>query len=360
MTINVGFIGCGWIGGAHSRALRAIVQAGLCDARVVATSDPHLERAEAFAAAHGASIATTDPGEVVAASDVVWICTPTSTHRALVELAAAGGVAVYCEKPLATTREDVDAMGRAVRDAGVANQVGLVVRVEAPMAALHRLLNDGDGQLGAPMTAIFRDDQFFPIRGQYTTAGGGAWRADVAQAGGGALIEHSIHDVDLLAWLLGDIVEVSCRTANHAGHPGIEDVAVATLLHAGGATSTLVSVWHDVLSRPSTRRLEVFCRKALLWVDAEAEGPVHVEAADGTFEIEAPTLAGWVAELPVPPEYLQGLAPYAVADRAFLDAVVAGQPGWPGFDAAIAAHHVVDAAYASAAAGGVVTPVALS
>ena len=352
-------IGCGWIGSVHSRALKAVTEGGFVDATVVATCDKELDRAEAFARAHGASIASTDPADVIAASDVVWICTQTSQHRALVEQAAAAGVAIYCEKPLATTIGDVLAMADAVDTAGVANQVGLVLRVEAAFVELQRLLADGTGQLGRPMTAIFRDDQFFPIQGQYTTRGGGVWRADVTQAGGGALLEHSIHDLDALAWLLGPITEVSCRTANFAGHEGIEDLATATLTHATGATSTLVSVWHDVLSRPSTRRLEVFCQKALLWVDREDIGPVHVEGAEGSFEIPADSADGWIRELPVRDEWRQGLAPYAMADRAFLDAVIAGKPGWPGFDAAVAAHLVADACYQSAAAGGAVRPVAL-
>ncbi len=360
MTLRVGLIGCGWIGGVHSRAIRAIIEGGRADARVVGTCDPHRERAEAFGRAHGAEVVSTDPDDVLAVSDVVWICTPTATHRSLVEAAAAAGVAIYCEKPLAPTLSDVLAMGEAVARAGVANQVGLVLRVEGPMVELQRLLAAGEGQLGAPMTAILRDDQFFPIQGQYTSAGGGAWRADVAQAGGGALLEHSIHDLDALAWLLGPVAEVSCRTANHAGHPGIEDVAVVNLVHDSGVTSTLISVWHDVLSRPSTRRLEIFCRKALLWVDREDTGPVYVEGADGVVELSADTLAGWVAELPLPAAWRQGLAPYAIADQAFLESVAAGRPGSPGFATAITAHRVADAAYRSAAAGGAPTAVALS
>jgi predicted dehydrogenase len=359
MTIRIGLIGCGWIGGAHSRSIKALIEGGVVDGRVVATSDPHQDRADAYARAHGADLATTDVHALLATVDVVWICTPTNTHRALVEAAAAAGVAIYCEKPLATTIDDVLAMDAAVEEAGVANQVGLVLRAEAPFVTLQKLLADGAGQLGRPMTAILRDDQFFPIRGQYTSMGGGDWRADVTQAGGGALLEHSIHDLDVLAWLLGPITEVNCRMSNFAGHEGIEDLAVATLVHDGGVTSTLISVWHDVLSRPSTRRLEVFCQKALLWLDREDAGPVNVEGGDGTQELSADTAAGWIQDLPMPPEWRPGLAPYARADRAFLDAVAAGQPGWPGFDAAVTAHLVADACYRSAAAGGVPTPVAL-
>ncbi len=351
-VVNIGVVGCGLIGGAHSRALRSLFNAGLVDGRVVATCDPHLDRAEAFARAHDSDMATSDPHEVFAASDAVWICTPTSSHRPLVEAAAAAGVAIYCEKPLAPTIGDVLAMADAVAAAGVANQVGLVLRAEAPFMRLHSLLDSGQDQLGQPMTAIMRDDQFFPIQGRYAASGGGLWRADVIQAGGGALLEHSIHDLDVLAWLLGPIVEVSARTANFAGHPGIEDLAVVTLVHAGGATSTLVSIWHDVLSRPSLRRLEVFCRRALLWLDDENRGPIHVESAASAHEVAADTVDGWVSELPLSDEWREGLAPYAIADRAFLDALAAGTDPSPSFEVAVRAHLVADACYRSATAGG--------
>ena len=64
------------------------------------------------------------------------------------------------------------------------------------------------------MAAIFRDDQYFPIQGTYASQ----WRADVTQAGGGCLIEHSIHDVDILRFCFGEVDELSARTANFSGH----------------------------------------------------------------------------------------------------------------------------------------------
>ena len=75
--------------------------------------------------------------------------------------------------------------------------------------------------LGFLFATAFRDDQYFPVQGMY----GSTWRKDVKHAGGGTLIEHSIHDIDVLQWLLGDPVSVRAHTASHFGNPGIEDTA---------------------------------------------------------------------------------------------------------------------------------------
>jgi predicted dehydrogenase len=262
-------------------------------------------------------------------------------------------VAIYCEKPLATTLDDVTAMAECVEQAGVAHQVGLVLRSSDPVAELRRRATD-EKATGRAMTAILRDDQYLPNQGQY----GSAWRADVAVAGGGTLIEHSIHDLDLLAWVLGPIGTVTCRTANFAGHEGIEDVAIVTADHAGGATSSLISVWHQILSRPSTRRIEVFGERALVWLDDEMGGPVHVVDSAGEQVIRTVTGEDWIDRLAVPPAWRPGLAAYAAADRTFLTAVAAGERPDPGFDVAVTAHVVAAAAYRSAAAGGRPTPVA--
>jgi predicted dehydrogenase len=354
VTIRVAIVGCGWIGAVHSRALRGLIRGELADAAVVAACDADLERALAFVRAHDAELATTDPAEAMAEADAVWVCTPTSSHRELVEHAAGAGLAVFCEKPLAPTLADVVAMTDVVAAAGVPAQVGLVMRAEAPIAALQRLATEG-GAVGRPMAAAYRDDQYFPNQGRYAST----WRGDVAVAGGGTLIEHSIHDLDVLAWVLGPITEVTCRTSNFAGHEGIEDVAVCTFIHASGATSSLVSVWHQVMSRPSLRRIEVFCERALLWLDDDGAGPVHVEQTSGSHDVEARTAETWIDALAVPDEHRAALAPYAAADLDFLAAVAAGRSPEPGFEVALTAHRVADAAYRSAALGGVPTTVAL-
>jgi predicted dehydrogenase len=198
-----------------------------------------------------------------------------------------------------------------------------------------------------------RDDQYYPIQGLY----GSTWRRDVACAGGGTLIEHSIHDIDVLRWLLGEPASVSAHTACRFGHPGIEDVAAVRFSYADGSVAQLTSVWHQVLSRESNRRLEVFCEKALLWADDDYLGPLHVQTDDATTTVEAAAPA-WTAQLTVPEVYAKALAQYAEPSKAFLDALAEHRSpaGYPPAAEALAAHRLVDAAYRSAAAGGVPFP----
>ncbi|MEN3273603.1 MAG: Oxidoreductase family, NAD-binding Rossmann fold, partial [Actinomycetota bacterium] len=67
VTIRVGIIGCGFISQLHSRALKGVIGAGHVDAAIVAACDADITRAERCASAHGATLATTDPSEVLAA-----------------------------------------------------------------------------------------------------------------------------------------------------------------------------------------------------------------------------------------------------------------------------------------------------
>jgi len=314
------------------------------------------ERAQEFARANPGALATTDAGAAMDEAEAVWICTPTATHRALLEEALGRGLAVYCEKPLATNLADAAAMAQAVMDAGVPHQVGLVLRASSVLQEVARLVGPA-GALGRTMTAILRDDQFFPIQGHY----GSTWRADVSVAGGGTLLEHSVHDLDLLCWLLGPVDAVMARTANFAGHPGVEDLAVAALSHVSGAASSLVSVWHEIMSRPSTRRLEVFCERGYVWLDDEQAGPVHVERGDGADVIETTGEEDrFLARLGIPTAWRGPLRLYLAADGDFLASVASGRPPRPGFDDALVAHQLADAAYRSAATGGQPAAIALS
>lgn len=345
--IRVGIVGCGFIGNVHSVALGQIARTGLADAAVVATYDIDRERAEHTAGHHRGATPEPSLDALLDSVDVVWVCTWTGGHREVVEAAAARGLPVFCEKPLAPTWPECLAVADALRS--VPHQVGLVLAYAPVFRNLAGAV--ASGRYGRPLAAVFRDDQFFPIQGMY----GSTWRGDVARAGGGTVVEHSIHDVDVLRRVLGDPVRVGAHTACRFGHAGIEDVANVTLTYPEGVTAALVSIWHQVTSRPSTRRVEVFCEDALLWTENDHLGPLHVQTSDReeTVTAEPPT---WTGRMEIPAELAVPLAQYVEPSLSFLAALErdgGDAHGDPDVDAALAAHRVVDAAYRSAAEGGV-------
>jgi UDP-N-acetyl-2-amino-2-deoxyglucuronate dehydrogenase len=348
-VIRIGIVGCGHIGTVHSFALRQLAAAGLVDARVVGTFDADHERAAGIARHHDAR-----PYEqltaLVAEVDVVWVCTWTAAHLEAVCAAGEQSRAVFCEKPLAPTLADAERLAGVL--ARVPHQVGLVLRHAPVFRAAAELV--AEGKYGRPLTTVFRDDQYFPIQGFYASA----WRADVGKAGGGTLLEHSIHDVDVLRWMLGPAAgepeEVAARAASMFGHPGIDDATTVTFRYGDGSTATIVSVWHQVLTRGSRRRLEVFCEDALLWADDDYLGPLHVESRDGE-ELVASAPPPWIERFEVAEALAKPLAQYAEPSKVFLDALArdgAAARGYPDAGIAIAAHRLVDRAYQSAAAGG--------
>ncbi len=333
--MRVGFLGTGWIATHHSKSLR---QAGGAVERA-GCYDPDRSRAEAFAAATGHRVCDSE-SEVLDGCDAVYVTTWTSEHPRLVAEAARRGLAVFCEKPLATGLGEAEAMLAAVTGAGVTNQVGLVLRHSPAYLWARHLI--ADPAAGRTMAVVLRDDQFIPTQGQYDSD----WRADVTRAGAGTLLEHSIHDVDMLRFLVDSPISAVCaRQASFHGHPGIEDVAGATIEFAGGAIGTLVSVWHDNLARPSMRRVEVFCERRWVAIDGDDWfGPVTWTDADGTTGAMAGgELTGAAAAL------LDG---HPNPDVSFVEAAAGRAPASPDFAVAVEAHRVVEAMYRSARRGG--------
>jgi UDP-N-acetyl-2-amino-2-deoxyglucuronate dehydrogenase len=334
--LRVGFLGAGLIAHAHARGLRGAPT----PYRHVAVFDPDRSRAEAFAAEHGGAVVG-DESAVIDAADAVYVCTWTSEHRRLVELAAGAGRGVFCEKPLATGLADARAMTDAVIAAGVVHQVGLVLRSSPAFALLRRLV--AAPEAGPVVSMVFRDDQYLPTQGLY----GSTWRGDVALAGAGTLLEHSIHDVDLIEHCVGPVVAAGGQSWRYHEQPGIEDVVVATLRFASGALGSVVSVWHDNLARPSLRRVEVLCARRHVTLENDWWGPVRWQDSDG-------------AEHHVAGEELMARLgddrPPVSPDHEFLAAVAAGGPATPGFEVALRAHEIVDALYRSADIGGVSVP----
>jgi predicted dehydrogenase len=201
--------------------------------------------------------------------------------------------------------------------------------------------------LGALLAIQLRDDQFFPVRGQYASS----WRGDVTRAGGGTLIEHSIHDLDLVVRLAGDIDTVRCRTRNISGHEGVEDIAMITFEHAAGHTTQLGSIWHSMDDRPSTRRIEIFFEGGYIATEHDYFGSVVYQGRNGN--------AVTLSSDDVLSRYmsLEGLDPVdydlrslgGMCDRAFIQAAIAKRPAHPSFADAVLAHELVEACYRSAA-----------
>ena len=329
--MRVGFLGAGLIATFHSKMLRASGE----EVERVGVYDPDRARAEAFVAAAGGVVAGTEE-EVLDGCDAVYVCTWTAEHPRLVASAAERGLAVFCEKPLAVDAPTARSMADVVEQAGITNQVGLVLRRSPAFTVLRQLAAEEES--GRLMHVVFRDDQFIPVRGHY----GSTWRGDASKAGAGTLIEHSIHDIDMLEWVCGPIATVAAAKSNFHGLDGIEDVVAATLSFANGATANLTSVWHDIDSRPSLRRVEVFCERALFTLEGDWFGPVHAQRSDGsTTTLRDDELVALAADV-------HGGEPELNPDGAFIRAARDRRPADPDFRSAVRAHEVVDAIYEAA------------
>lgn len=341
--MRIGFLGAGLIATYHSKSLRRSGAESEHGVQRAGVFDPDRERSEAFAAASGHVVCDSED-EVLDGCDAVYICTWTNEHPRLVAAAVDRGLAVFCEKPLAITTAAAEHMAALVAQAGIVNQVGLVLRRSAAYNWARHLIDDP--RAGRVMTVVFRDDQFIPIQGHYAST----WRADKARVGAGTLLEHSIHDVDMLRFLVGDVRRVSANTANFHEHDGVEDVANATLVFDSGAIGTLTSVWHDNLARPSLRRVEVFCERRYIVIEGDDwYGPVHWTDSDGT----GGSLEGEAIVEAVTPLVDGSLNP----DGEFVRAVAGHRAAHPDFATAVAAHRIVDAMYRSAASEGTMVSV---
>jgi predicted dehydrogenase len=346
MTIRVGFLGTGFIARTH----RWFLEHASVDHRIVAVHDPDTERARTFADRVGADAVAEEA--LLDVVDAVFVTTWTSEHERLVAAAAERGAAVFCEKPLALDAASAQRMVDAVEASGAVDQVGLILRFIPQFLLARRLVRDP--RAGRVLAVSFRDDQFIPIQGHY----GSDWRVDPARCGRGTLLEHSIHDVDVLQWLCGPVHSVTGALREVHGHRGIDDVAVARIEFDSGALASLTSIWHDIVDRPSQRHVEVFCDDLYVRMDGEPHGSITWQY---TGEPQQELTGADVAHDCI--EHADASAADLVAVpggamfnpvNAFLGAIVTGGPAPLPLRAALPAHRIVDAIYASADRSGAV------
>jgi predicted dehydrogenase len=206
------------------------------------------------------------------------------------------------------------------------------------------------------MAYTLRDDQYWPTGA--VVPGHSSWRSERVQAGGGALLEHSIHAADIVCWLFGPARRVSAHTRAVFGYD-VEDVAAVTVEHASGVVGTILSVFNGVRGREE-RRFEVFFEGAAV----EATTDFIVGAAEDSYLVQKPDAAAQRPDLDELREAhftalglpRRDFVFYTYpADRHWVRCVQHGEPASPGFEDALRAHELVDAAYRSAATGAMVS-----
>jgi UDP-N-acetyl-2-amino-2-deoxyglucuronate dehydrogenase len=232
VRLRTALVGCGKVGRIHAVAL-----ARLPESELVAVCDGLPDRAREFAEEFGVA-GFVDVAEMLerARPEAVCVCTPHPLHAAPAVRALDAGVHVLVEKPMAATLADCDRMLAAAAASGATLGVVSqrrwfepVVRVKAAIAA---------GKIGRPALGVvgmfnWRDASYYasdPWRGRWETEGGGV------------LVNQAPHQLDLLAWFMGEIEEISGCWAN-VNHPSVEveDTAVAVVRFRSGGLGSIVA-----------------------------------------------------------------------------------------------------------------------
>jgi len=225
MTIHIGLIGGGNISETHARAARAIP-----GVEIAAIHGTNAEKVERLCREHGGTAYQDfDAFLKHRPMDLVIIGSPSGLHAEQGIAAARRGLHVLTEKPIEINTAKADALIEAAREAGV--QLGVIFqdRMKPHIRQLKTWLEQG--LLGRVLFVDARVKWYRPPE-YYANS---HWRGTIALDGGGALINQGVHTVDLLLWLLGDVVHVQARTATLLHKIEAEDTAVATLEFASGA-----------------------------------------------------------------------------------------------------------------------------
>ncbi len=229
--LRAALLGCGLFGHRHAQNL-----VGLPDqVDLVAFCDRHPERAQAYAQQYTAGRAAVfdNHAELLARAglDLLVICLPPAGHSDEVALAAARGVHVLIEKPIALTSAHAWDMVRAAERAGIKTQVGFMFRFGAAVEQLKARLAAGEAGPPGLMSARY-----------FCNALHAPWWRSRAKSGG-QLVEQVIHMLDLQRYLLGEAASVFSRQANrfhtHLPDYTIEDVSATVISYHSGALGVI-------------------------------------------------------------------------------------------------------------------------
>ncbi|MGN6809251.1 MAG: Gfo/Idh/MocA family protein [Thermomicrobiales bacterium] len=301
---------------------------------LVAVSRRDRAAAAAFAERHGAQRAY-DSVEALLRDpevDAVYIATPVARHCPDALAAAAHGKHILCEKPLALTIAEGEQMRAACAAAGVQFMTCFYQRFNARHRQIRELLAAGAiGQVTAARWTFSGRSADRP----------GAWRQDPAQAGGGCYMDNASHCVDLLRFLLGEIIVVSAFVDTLAARYAVEDTATSILRLASGAHAVITSYWST--GDPDDERnsrLEIFGTEGAI-----ISTPLHDKFSRGRLTVA--TRAG-------EQEYTYETSTHVALLEEFAAALAEGRPPAITVDDGLAALRTVQAVYESARTGATV------
>lgn len=320
---RIALLGAGAIAEVHLEAARQIPGAA-----ITWVVDIDRAKADRLAAKAGAR-STSDPAEAVGSedTDAVIVAVPTPAHRAMVELAASFGKDILCEKPLARTRDDADAIVAACDAAGVRLMTGQVVRHFPEYQRIHAALQEN--AIGKP--GLVRASRVGPSPGP-----GRAWFNDSAASGGVAL-DMMVHEFDLLRWWFGDASRIYA-SGLAAAQPDA-DYAQAVVRFASGVIAHVEASWAHAAFRTT---IEVAGERGILRHDSDLTNPLRMDmkAIDASgprvsFR-KADSAEPWRTQLAHFVDRLEDGAPFLVSGHdgaravdmalAALDSIASGQP----------------------------------
>ncbi|MGA2291792.1 Gfo/Idh/MocA family protein [Bradyrhizobium sp.] len=272
-SLRWGLIGASTIASEH---MVGAMRANGGDVVAVFSSDP--SRGQRYAETHGIPRSTTDLAALVEAPDIdaVYISTTNELHRDQVFAAAAAGKHVMCEKPLALTLADARAMVAECKRRGVVMGTNHHLR----NAATHRAMRDAiaQGRIGRPLFARVFHAVYLPPHLQ-------GWRIKRPGAGGGVILDITVHDADTLRFVLDDEPESVSAMVSRAGmgEAGLEDGVMGVVRFAGG----VLAQFHDAFTtRYATTGFEVHGDEGSLvatdCMTQQPKGEVALRTADGT------------------------------------------------------------------------------
>jgi UDP-N-acetylglucosamine 3-dehydrogenase len=291
--VTIGIVGRGFMARTHAVRYEQVPNADVVGVAARGRPADFVDRYTDGATAYASPTAMFDAADL----DAVDICTPTDTHRELVEAAVDRGLAVRCEKPLARSLEDCLAIVDAVTAAGVPFLPGHVVRFFPEYERAKERIDDGAiGSVGN--ARLFRESPF---------ASPGSWYQNRRRSGG-ALYDLALHDFDFLRWVCGDVERVFSRRSI----TGDEEYALTTLRFADDTVGHVDTRWATRDDDTLVTRFEF----------AGTDGHIEFDSSDSTpFELRdsAQTDASSPGDTPPP------MDPYTRQIEHFLACVEDGE-----------------------------------